>query len=142
MWNLAVPWWELILRGGIVYLFLLVLLRVTGKRQVGQLAPFELVLLLVLSNAVQNSMNAGENSLASPPAAHPSRESARHARRRIASTAVTIGTRPPRFGRAEEEESWPVERVHAVGKRLLRAFAGLGANRHRGGRYRHFQKRR
>ena len=63
MWNLSVPWWELILRGVIVYAFLLLLLRITGKRQVGQLAPFDLVLLLVLSNAVQNSMNAGDNSL-------------------------------------------------------------------------------
>jgi uncharacterized membrane protein YcaP (DUF421 family) len=41
----------------------MILLRVTGKRQVGQLAPFDLVLLLVLSNAVQNSMNGGDNSL-------------------------------------------------------------------------------
>jgi uncharacterized membrane protein YcaP (DUF421 family) len=40
-----------------------VLIRVTGKRQVGQLAPFDLVLLLVLSNAIQNSMNGGDNSL-------------------------------------------------------------------------------
>jgi uncharacterized membrane protein YcaP (DUF421 family) len=52
-----------ILRGAIVYVFLLILLRITGKRQVGQLAPFDLVLLLVLSNAVQNSMNGGDNSL-------------------------------------------------------------------------------
>ena len=63
MWNISVPWWELVLRSAIVYAFLLVLLRITGKRQVGQLAPFDLVLLLVLSNAVQNSMNAGDNSL-------------------------------------------------------------------------------
>jgi len=56
-------WWELILRSAVVYVFLLVLLRITGKRQVGQLAPFDLVLLLVLSNAVQNSMNGGDNSL-------------------------------------------------------------------------------
>jgi len=63
MWNIAVPWWELIVRGVVVYAFLLALLRLTGKRQVGQLAPFDLVLLLVLSNAVQNSMNAGDNSL-------------------------------------------------------------------------------
>jgi len=33
------------------------------QRQVGQLAPFDLVLLLVLSNAVQNSMNGGDNSV-------------------------------------------------------------------------------
>ena len=63
MFNIAVPWWELIVRSMVVYVFLLVLLRITGKRQVGQLAPFDLVLLLVLSNAVQNSMNAGDNSL-------------------------------------------------------------------------------
>jgi uncharacterized membrane protein YcaP (DUF421 family) len=63
MLNMAVPWWELIVRGIIVYLFLLAMLRITGKRQVGQLAPFDLVLLLVLANAVQNSMNAGDNSL-------------------------------------------------------------------------------
>ena len=63
MFNMAIPWWEFILRGVVVYGFLLILLRITGKRQVGQLAPFDLVLLLVLSNAVQNSMNGGDNSL-------------------------------------------------------------------------------
>ena len=63
MFQLAIPWFEFVVRGVIVYVFLLVLLRLTGKRQVGQLAPFDLVLLLVLSNAVQNSMNGGDNSL-------------------------------------------------------------------------------
>lgn len=63
MWDMSVPWWEFIFRAIIVYVFLLVLLRITGKRQVGQLAPFDLVLLLILSNAVQNSMNAGDSSL-------------------------------------------------------------------------------
>ena len=63
MLNMTVPWWELILRSVVVYAFLLILLRISGKRQVGQLAPFDLVLLLVLSNAVQNSMNGGDNSL-------------------------------------------------------------------------------
>jgi len=63
MWNLSVSWWELILRCIIVYAFLILLLRISGKRQIGQLAPFDLVLLLVLSNSVQNAMNAGDNSL-------------------------------------------------------------------------------
>ena len=63
MLTLSLPWWEFVLRGVIVYAFLLVILRITGKRQTGQLAPFDLVLLLVLSNAVQNSMNGGDNSL-------------------------------------------------------------------------------
>jgi uncharacterized membrane protein YcaP (DUF421 family) len=63
MWNLSIVWWEFILRGIIVYGFLIILLRITGKRQVGQMAPFDLVLLLVLSNAVQNAMNGGDNSV-------------------------------------------------------------------------------
>lgn len=63
MWQMAVPWWEFVVRGIVVYLFLLVFLRITGRRQTGQYAPFDLVLLLILSNAVQNSMNAGDNSL-------------------------------------------------------------------------------
>ena len=63
MFAMAVPWWEFVIRGVVVYLFLLVFLRFTGRRQTGQYAPFDLVLLLILSNAVQNSMNAGDNSL-------------------------------------------------------------------------------
>ena len=63
MWSMSVPWWELVARSILVYGFLLLILRISGKRQVGQLAPFDLVLLLVLSNSVQNSMNAGDNSL-------------------------------------------------------------------------------
>jgi uncharacterized membrane protein YcaP (DUF421 family) len=64
MWTFKdVEWWEFILRGIIVYFFLIVLLRLTGKRQIGQMAPFDLVLLLVLSNALQNAMTGGDNSV-------------------------------------------------------------------------------
>ncbi|MES2500656.1 MAG: YetF domain-containing protein [Pseudomonadota bacterium] len=63
MLDISVPWWELVVRGIVVYVFLILLLRITGKRQIGQLSPFDLVLLLILSNAVQNSMNAGDDSL-------------------------------------------------------------------------------
>jgi uncharacterized membrane protein YcaP (DUF421 family) len=63
MWQLTVSWPELLARAVIVYALLLILLRVSGKRQIGQLAPFDLVLLLVLSNAVQNAMNGGDNSV-------------------------------------------------------------------------------
>ena len=63
MWKLSLPWWEFIARAVVVYIFLLAILRLTGKRQVGQLAPFDLVLLLVLSNALQNSMNGGDNTV-------------------------------------------------------------------------------
>lgn len=63
MWGLSQPWWEFVLRGAVIYTFVFVLFRLTGKRQVGQLTPFDLVLLLLIGNAVQNSMNAGDNSI-------------------------------------------------------------------------------
>ena len=63
MFHMEIPWWELVVRSAAVYLFLILILRVSGKRQIGQLAPFDLVLLLVLANAVQNSMTGGDNSL-------------------------------------------------------------------------------
>src|SRR4051812_43612304 len=63
MWLPSQPWWEFCLRGMAIYTFLLVILRITGKRQVGQLAPFDLILLLVLSNAVQNAMIGQDTSI-------------------------------------------------------------------------------
>jgi uncharacterized membrane protein YcaP (DUF421 family) len=63
MWIITLHWWEFILRVVIIYFLVMVLLRLSGKRQVGQLAPFDLVLLLILSNAVQNGMNGGDNSV-------------------------------------------------------------------------------
>ncbi|HVO29642.1 MAG TPA: DUF421 domain-containing protein, partial [bacterium] len=57
----AVP--VLVLRAAVVYVFLVVVLRLAGRREMGQLSSFDLVLLLILSNSVQNSINAGDNSL-------------------------------------------------------------------------------
>lgn len=59
----SLPWWEFVVRGAVVYFALLIMLKVGGRRQIGQLSPFDFVLLLILSNAVQNSMNGGDNSL-------------------------------------------------------------------------------
>ncbi|HEU4708902.1 MAG TPA: YetF domain-containing protein [Methylophilaceae bacterium] len=63
MFELTVPWWELVLRAAIMYIALIVLIRISGKRQIGELSPFDLILLLILSEAVQNAMNAGEESV-------------------------------------------------------------------------------
>jgi uncharacterized membrane protein YcaP (DUF421 family) len=52
---------EVVLRTAIVYLFLVVALRLSGKRQVGQMSVLELVVILVISDAVQNSM-VGDNT--------------------------------------------------------------------------------
>ena len=57
------PVGALILRAVVVYAFLLAALRLAGRRELGQMTSFDLVLLLVISNAVQNSLNAGDNSL-------------------------------------------------------------------------------
>ena len=51
---------EVVIRTAIVYLFLLAVFRITGKREVGQMSVLELVVVLVVSDAVQNSM-VGEN---------------------------------------------------------------------------------
>ncbi len=63
-------WWipeisvfEKILRSGIVYLFLLVAFRLLGKRQVGQLTPFDLIVLLIISNVLQNAMIGPDSSV-------------------------------------------------------------------------------
>jgi len=53
----------LALRAVVVYAFLLVALRIAGRRELAQMTSFDLILLLVVSNAVQNSINAGDASL-------------------------------------------------------------------------------
>lgn len=58
-----VPVLEKLVRSVIVYVFIVLAFRLTGKRQVGQLTPFDLVVLLVLSNAVQNALIGNDNSL-------------------------------------------------------------------------------
>jgi uncharacterized membrane protein YcaP (DUF421 family) len=55
---------EIAYRTGFVYLALLLGLRLTGKRQVGQLTPFDFLLLLLLANSVQNAMTGPDTSLA------------------------------------------------------------------------------
>jgi uncharacterized membrane protein YcaP (DUF421 family) len=55
--------WQIPLRTIIIYLVVLVGLRLSGKRQMGQMTPFDLVLLLLISNAVQNGMTGPDTSL-------------------------------------------------------------------------------
>jgi len=54
---------EKILRPIVVYIFLVVLLRIFGKRELAQLNPFDLVVLLSLSNTVQNAIIGNDNSV-------------------------------------------------------------------------------
>ena len=61
--ELKIPWWEIVLRATIVYFVMLALLRLSGKRTVGQFTPFDLLVLVLLGDAVQGSMIAGDQSL-------------------------------------------------------------------------------
>jgi uncharacterized membrane protein YcaP (DUF421 family) len=67
MWNnlfgLSLPVSNFLIRGISVYIIVLVLLRIGGKKQMGQMSATEFVAILLISNAVQNSMNGGDNSL-------------------------------------------------------------------------------
>ena len=63
MFQLPLPILEKLLRPAIVYLALVVLLRIFGKRELAQLNPFDLVVLLSLSNTVQNAIIGNDNSV-------------------------------------------------------------------------------
>jgi uncharacterized membrane protein YcaP (DUF421 family) len=63
MFSVGVPLAEKVLRPVIVYLFLVIALRIFGKRELAQLNPFDLVVLLSLSNTVQNAIIGDDNSL-------------------------------------------------------------------------------
>jgi uncharacterized membrane protein YcaP (DUF421 family) len=63
IFDMTTPWYEILLRTFVVYMTVLVLLRLAGKRELGQMTPFDLVVILVIANAVQNAMTGGDNSL-------------------------------------------------------------------------------
>ena len=63
MFHLALPVLEKIMRPILVYIFLVVVLRLAGKRELAQLNPFDLVVLLTLSNTVQNAIIGDDNSV-------------------------------------------------------------------------------
>jgi uncharacterized membrane protein YcaP (DUF421 family) len=63
MVDIAMPWWEFIVRGAIVYFVLLAIVRLSGKRTVGQFTPFDLLVVMLLSEGVSNSLTGGDESL-------------------------------------------------------------------------------
>ena len=63
MFTLGVPVWERIIRAILVYFFVVVALRLAGKREIGALNPFDLVVLLFLSNILQNSIIGNDLSI-------------------------------------------------------------------------------
>lgn len=63
MFDLGAPWWAFLVRTTIVYLGLLLGLRLFGRRQLGQMTPFDLVVILLIANALQNAMVGPDTSV-------------------------------------------------------------------------------
>ena len=63
LFHTSIPIFDFVVRASSVFFFVLILLRLAGKRQLAQMSPTEFVAILLISNAVQNSMNGGDNSL-------------------------------------------------------------------------------
>lgn len=63
MWQLTLPWWELVLRATLVYAALLLLIRISGRRTVGQFTPFDLLVVMLLSESVSNALSGGDESV-------------------------------------------------------------------------------
>jgi uncharacterized membrane protein YcaP (DUF421 family) len=61
--DLPLPILEKIVRAVVVYVFLILMLRLFGKRELAQLNPFDLIVLLLLSNTVQNAIIGEDNSV-------------------------------------------------------------------------------
>ena len=63
MFDLSLPWWEYVVRAAVVYLVLMAMVRLSGKRTVGQFTPFDLLVVMLLSESVSNSLGGGDASL-------------------------------------------------------------------------------
>ena len=63
LFGLEVPWIEKVVRPFVVYVFLMLAFRIAGKRELGAMTPFDLVVLLTISNVLQNAMIGNDNSL-------------------------------------------------------------------------------
>jgi len=63
MFDLQAPWWQLPLRATIIYAALLVMVRISGRRTVGQFTPFDLLVVMLLSESVSNGLSGGEDSV-------------------------------------------------------------------------------
>ncbi|MBA3928547.1 MAG: hypothetical protein C0521_03040 [Xanthomonas sp.] len=63
MFQLAMPWWAFVLRACVVYFILLAMIRMTGKRTMGQFTPFDMLLVVLLGNAVQNALLGQDTSV-------------------------------------------------------------------------------
>jgi uncharacterized membrane protein YcaP (DUF421 family) len=63
MWTLQTSWYELLIRGTSIYFFMFIILRIWGKKHLGEMTAFDFILLLFMSEAVQNSLIDDDKSI-------------------------------------------------------------------------------
>lgn len=63
MFQMQAPWWEMVVRAAVIYGSLLILVRVSGRRTVGQFTPFDLLVVMLLSESVSNGLAGEEQSI-------------------------------------------------------------------------------
>ncbi|QSX74072.1 DUF421 domain-containing protein [Lysobacter arenosi] len=63
MFEMSMPWWEFVFRAVVVYVVLLAMIRMSGKRTMGQLTAFDMLLIVLLGNAVQNALLGKDTSM-------------------------------------------------------------------------------
>lgn len=61
--KLGLPWWDIVVRSLVIYVAFVVIVRVIGKRAVGQFTIFDLIFLLLVSNALQPAITGPDNSV-------------------------------------------------------------------------------
>ncbi|MES2787364.1 MAG: YetF domain-containing protein [Pseudomonadota bacterium] len=60
---MELPWWEFVARAALIYAVLLAMIRVSGKRTVGQFTPFDLLVVMLLSETVSEALSGGDHSV-------------------------------------------------------------------------------
>src|SRR3989442_14382216 len=63
LFQLSIPWWHLVVRVALIYIIFFIGLRLFGKRELGQFTTFDLVLVLLVANALQPAMTGPDNSI-------------------------------------------------------------------------------
>src|SRR2546422_11281668 len=63
LFHLGIPWWHLVIRAALIYGIFFIGLRLFGKRELGQFTAFDLVLVLLVANALQPAMTGPDSSM-------------------------------------------------------------------------------
>jgi uncharacterized membrane protein YcaP (DUF421 family) len=63
MWHLYIPWYNLVFRALVIYLFIYIVIRLMGKKQLSKLSSFDFALILIMSFSIENGIMEGDHSM-------------------------------------------------------------------------------